>query len=105
MILEQLLGIGRPKRPDHQASIPVNGKQHKTEPASTDRFPVRSWRLVVGRASSCFYDADASSELGCSRYPKQPCPDKNEPDGSRASLTSRCETFEGDSCRHDSHRA
>jgi hypothetical protein len=43
---------------------------------------------------------DTSSEPGCSRDQKQPCPD-----GSRDALTGRCETFEGDGCRHDNHRA
>src|SRR6266481_6862827 len=56
-------------------------------------------------ASSCFYDADASSEPGCSRDQKQPCPDDDGSDGSRDALTSRCETFDGDGCRHDSHGA
>jgi hypothetical protein len=56
-------------------------------------------------ASSCFYDADASSAPGGSRDQKQPCPDDDGPDGSRDALTSRCETFDGDGCRHDRHRA
>jgi hypothetical protein len=47
----------------------------------------------------------ASSEPGCSRDQKQPCPDDDGPDGSRDALTGRCETFDGDGCRHDRHRA
>src|SRR5256714_3415512 len=50
-------------------------------------------------------NADASSESGCSRDQKQPCPDDDGSDGSRDALTARCETFDGDGCRHDSHRA
>jgi hypothetical protein len=49
--------------------------------------------------------ADASSEPGCSRDQKQPCPDDDDADGSRDALTRRCETFNVDGCRHDSHRA
>jgi hypothetical protein len=56
-------------------------------------------------ASSCFYDADTSSESGCSRDQKQPCPDGDAPVGSGDALTGRCETLDGDGCRHDSHRA
>src|SRR6266436_4248339 len=48
---------------------------------------------------------DASSEPGCSRDQEQPCPDDDGSDGSRGALTGRCETFDGDGCRHDSHRA
>src|SRR5258705_7970923 len=48
---------------------------------------------------------DASSEPGCSRDQKQPCPDNDGPDGSRDALTGRCETLDGDGCRHYSHRA
>src|SRR5512132_3875528 len=51
------------------------------------------------------HDADASSEPGCSRDQKQPCPDDDGPDGSGDALTGRCETLDGDGCRHDSHRA
>ena len=40
------------------------------------------------------HDADASSEPGCSRDQKQPCPDDDGPDGSRDALTGRCETFD-----------
>ena len=50
-------------------------------------------------------DADASSEPGCSRDKKQSCPDDDGPDGSRDALAGRCETFNGDGCRHHSHRA
>jgi hypothetical protein len=51
------------------------------------------------------HDADASSEAGCSRDHKRRCPDDDGPDGSRDALTGRCETFDGDGGRHDSHRA
>jgi len=34
-----------------------------------------------------------------------PAPTTTGPDGSRDALTGRCETFDGDGCRHDSHRA
>jgi hypothetical protein len=40
-----------------------------------------------------------------SRDQQQSCHDDNGPDGSRDALTGRCETFDGDACRHDSHRA
>jgi hypothetical protein len=56
-------------------------------------------------ASSTSYDADSSSEPGCARDQKKPCSDDDGPDGSRDALTSQCETFDGDGCRHDSHRA
>jgi hypothetical protein len=39
------------------------------------------------------HDADASSEPGCSRDPKQPCPDDDGPDGSDDALTGRCKVF------------
>ena len=42
---------------------------------------------------------------GCSRDQKQPCPDDDGHDGSPDALTGRCETFDGDGCRHDSHHA
>jgi hypothetical protein len=48
---------------------------------------------------------DVSTEPGCSRDQEQPCPDDDGSDGSRDALTGRCETFDGDGCRHDSHRA
>src|SRR5213078_1912932 len=48
---------------------------------------------------------DASSEPGCSRDQKQPCPDDDCSGDSRDALTGRCETFDGDGCRYDSHRA
>jgi hypothetical protein len=47
----------------------------------------------------------ASSEPGCSRYQEQPCPEDDASDGLRDALTGRCETLDGDGCRHDSHRA
>src|SRR6266536_3303072 len=68
-----------------------------------------AWRMMPSAVESVgevqVHDADASSEPGCSRDQKQPCPDDDGPDGSRDALTSRCETFDGDGCRHDSHRA
>ena len=63
----------------------------------------RSQARTVGEVQ--VHDADASSEPGCSRDQKQPCPDDDGPDGSRDALTGRCETFDGDGCTHDSHRA
>src|SRR5215471_19004142 len=48
--------------------------------------------------------ASASTMRGCSRDQKQTCHDDDGPDGSRDALTGRCETFDGDDCRHDSHR-
>ena len=48
---------------------------------------------------------DASFEPGCSRDQEQPCPDDDGSDASRDALTGCCETFDGDGCRHDSHRA
>jgi hypothetical protein len=61
-------------------------------------------QVVVAQAtnrasiSSRFYDV--SSEPGCSRDQKQPCPDDDGPDGLRNALTGRCETFDGDGCHH-----
>jgi hypothetical protein len=46
-----------------------------------------------------------SSEPGCSRDQEQPCRDDDGSDGSRDALTARCDTFDGDGYRHDSHRA
>ena len=69
--------------------------------ARTARASVRSRARAVGEV----HDADASSEPGCSRDQKQPCPHDDGPGGSRDALTGRCETFDGDGCRHDSHRA
>jgi hypothetical protein len=51
------------------------------------------------------HDADASSEPGCSRDQKQPCPDDDDPGGSGDAFTAWRETLGGDGCRHDSHRA
>jgi hypothetical protein len=48
---------------------------------------------------------DALSEPGCSGDQEQPCSDDDGSDGSRDALTGRCETFGGDGCHHDSHRA
>ena len=36
---------------------------------------------------------------------EQPCPDDDGSNGSRCALTRRGETFDGDGCRHDRHRA
>jgi len=36
---------------------------------------------------------------------KQPCPTDASTGGSRDALTGRRETFGGDGCRHDGHRA
>ena len=49
------------------------------------------------------HDADPSSEPGCSRDQKRPCAADDGSDGSRDAFTSRCETFDGDGCRHDNH--
>ena len=46
-----------------------------------------------------------SSEPGRSRDQKQPCPDNHGPGGSRDAHTGRRETFDGDGCRNQSHRA
>ena len=76
----------------------------------TERIVKRVVNGVLGHAmwrhsaSSCFYDADASSEPGCSLDQKEPGPDDDGPDGSRDALTRRRETFDGDGCRHHSHR-
>ena len=51
------------------------------------------------------HDTDASSEPGCLRDQKQPGPGDDGPGGLRDALTGRCETFDGDGCRYDSHRA
>ena len=45
------------------------------------------------------------SEPGGSRDQKEPCTDGDSPDGLRESFTGRRETFDGDRCRHGSHRA
>src|SRR5216117_2576985 len=68
---------------------------------SHPREPVHRWFYYTGMVPG----TQASSEPGCSRDQKQPCPDDDGPDGSRDALTGRCETFDGDGCRHDSHRA
>src|SRR5216117_1345970 len=68
---------------------------------SHPREPVHRWFYYAGMVPG----TQASSEPGCSRDQKQPCPDDDGSDGSRDALTGRCETFDGDGCRHDSHRA
>src|SRR5262249_40226934 len=50
------------------------------------------------------HDADLSSKPGCSPDQKQTCCHDDDPDGAGNALTGRCETFDGDDCRHDSHR-
>jgi hypothetical protein len=50
-------------------------------------------------------DRDASSESGGSGDQEQPCCNDDGPNGSRDAFNSRCETFNGDGCHHDSHRA
>ena len=50
-------------------------------------------------------DADASPEPDCSRDQKQSCTDDDGSGDPRGALTGRCETLDGDGCRHDSHRA
>jgi hypothetical protein len=70
--------------------------------------PFASTRMVPGLARWAKFRRtmpDASSEAGCSRDQKQPYPGGNGSDGSRDALTGRCETFDSDGCRHDSHRA
>src|SRR5438876_9443717 len=52
---------------------------------SHPREPVHRWFYYAGMVPG----TQASSEPGCSRD----------------ALTGRCETFDGDGCRHDSHRA
>src|SRR5437016_472608 len=47
----------------------------------------------------------SSDHAGFSCDEKQPCPDDDDPDGSRDALAGRCDTFDGDGGRHDSHRA
>src|SRR6267154_5534520 len=83
--------------------------------AANGREPTRSGRFdrthIVG-LGSCIrgsipnpHDANASFEPGCAHDQKQSCLDDDGPGGSRDALTGRSETFDGDGCRHDSHRA
>src|SRR5713226_8991439 len=67
--------------------------------------PQRGWSQARTWAKFRRTLRDASSEPGCSRDQEQPCPDDDGSDGSRDALTGRCETFDGDGCRDDSHRA
>src|SRR6266436_5181690 len=53
----------------------------------------------------CTLDGCSSSEAGCPRDQEQPCPEGDGPCGSGDALTARCETFEGDGCCDDRHRA
>ena len=50
-------------------------------------------------------DVDASPQPDCSCDQKQPCSDEHDPDGSRDEIPGRCQTFEGDGCRHSGHHA
>lgn len=80
--------------------------QPRPFPIGRDRrgwISLRSQARTVGEVQVHY--ADASSERGCSRNQKQPCPNDDGPDGLRDALTGRCETFDADGCRHDSHRA
>jgi hypothetical protein len=56
-------------------------------------------------ASPPFYDAYASPEPNGSHDQQQSRPYDDGADRSRNALTCRCKTFDGDGCRHDSHRA
>jgi hypothetical protein len=84
------------------------GGVRPTPPFPIGRDP-RGWASLRSQARTVgevqVHDADASSEPGCSRDQKQSCPDSDGPDGSRDALTGWCETFDGDGCRHDRHRA
>ena len=46
-----------------------------------------------------------SSKARCSRDQKQPRHNDSNPKGTRDGLSGRCDTLDGDGCRHDSHRA
>jgi hypothetical protein len=102
--MSELAGIHRRL----EAGLPVSqspfdattATERQARPA---RASLRSQARTVGEVQ--VHDADASSEPGCSRDQKQPCPDHDGPGGSRDALTGRCETFDGDGCRHNSHRA
>jgi len=76
------------------------GLPHKGLPSQVDvdgpgLAPWAKFRRTMG---------DASSEPGYARDQEQPRPDDDDSDGPCDALTGRCETFDGDSCRHDSHR-
>src|SRR5882762_11062094 len=64
-----------------------------------------TWDFILSTQETRPDPAHASSEPGCSRDQKQPCPDGDGPGASRDALTGRCETLDGDGCRHDGHRA
>src|SRR5512132_203767 len=81
------------------------GEAWSTALARLSRKPRSDARARCPGSTTRPHDADASTEPGWSRDQKQPCPDGDDPDGSRHALTGRCETFDGDGCRHDSHRA
>jgi hypothetical protein len=86
--------------------VGVAPDQPRPFPIGRDPRGQASLRLEARTAGEAqVHDADASSEPGCSRDQKQPCPDDDGSDGSRDSLTGRRETFDGDGCRHNSHRA
>src|SRR5688500_18257570 len=65
----------------------------------------RERSILKPMAHGAARSADVSSKSRCSRDQKQTCPDDDGADGSRDALTSRCETFDRDRCRHGSHRA
>ena len=59
--------------------------------------------VEIARFVQLGQDPSRESDGSCDQ--KQPCSDGDDPDGSRDALTGRCETFGGDGCRDDSHRA
>ena len=76
--------------------IPIESRGFRAEVNAGDP---RGWASLGprrARGETQVHDADPSSEPGCSRDHKQPCPDDDGPDGSRDALTGRCETFDGD---------
>ena len=85
------------------AYIPRHPANRKHHPLYRHRSKDRLKRFTLSAITSS--SRDPSSEPGCSRDQEQPRPDDDGSDGSRDALTGRCETFDGDGCRHDSHRA
>jgi hypothetical protein len=82
--------------------------RHNGKSACRVRVALAVDRMVPGSPGGRSSGApmrDASSEPGCSRDQEQPSPDDDGSDGPRDALTGRCETFDGDGCRHDSHCA
>ncbi len=51
--------------------------------------------MTSPQGSPCGSAANGSSDANRSRDYKQPCPDDNDPNGSRDTVTVRCEPFEG----------